>query len=440
MSTQSATVPAGGAELRSAPAPRLVSLDAFRGFTMFWLMGGKAFILALAALAGGPVAGFVTYELAHSEWEGLRYYDLIWPSFMLMVGVSVPFSFVRRKSMGHVWKRAAVLFLLGSLRESMSTGTPHLIELSSALQPIAVAYLVAAYLAGRSVRTQAAVAVGILVAYALVLALVPAPGIAAGGYEMNRNIVTFVDERVAGRAHPEGWGTVLSTIPTISTTLLGLLLGRLLLSGAAPQFCIKAIGGAGLACLGAGFALSFVIPVVMKLWTVSYGLMSAGWACLIFLLFYWLIDARGYKRWTFPLVVIGTNAIAAARVELGKPDLAFIPVELGGGQGTANSHWDERDGGVCCTGYVDGFGRDATYELMTGWLNAPTFISQTTIQSFVDIGYVAGVAGTAGMAAVVGMASFVGAIPEPDTYLMLLAGLCMLGVALRRAKHSIVHG
>jgi predicted acyltransferase len=230
---------------------------------------------------------------------------------MLMVGVSVPFSFVRRKSMGHVWKRAAVLFLLGSLRESMSTGTPHLIELSSALQPIAVAYLVAAYLAGRSVRTQADVAVGILVAYALVLALVPAPGIAAGGYEMNRNIVTFVDERVAGRAHPEGWGTVLSTIPTISTTLLGLLLGRLLLSGAAPQFCIKAIGGAGLACLGAGFALSFVIPVVMKLWTVSYGLMSAGWACLIFLLFYWLIDARGYKRWTFPLVVIGTNAIAA---------------------------------------------------------------------------------------------------------------------------------
>jgi predicted acyltransferase len=74
---------------------------------------------------------------------------------------------------------------------------------------------------------------------------------------------------------------------------------------------MKVIGGAGLACLGAGLALSPVVPVVMKLWTVSYGLMSAGWACLIFLFLYWLIDMRGYKRWTFPLVVIGTNAIAA---------------------------------------------------------------------------------------------------------------------------------
>ena len=168
MSTNSATAPA-----MEPGKARLVSLDAFRGFTMFWLMGGKGFLIALAAAAGGPLGALVQYQLNHSAWEGLRYYDLIWPSFMLMVGVSVPFSMRRNRGMAGVWKRAAVLFLLGSLRESLSLGTPCLIELSSALQPIAVAYVAAAYLARRGVRVQAAAALLILAAYALVLALVP---------------------------------------------------------------------------------------------------------------------------------------------------------------------------------------------------------------------------------------------------------------------------
>ena len=139
-----------------APHARLLSLDAFRGFTMFWLLGGKHFVVALATLTGVEA---VRYQFAHSDWEGLRYYDLIWPSFMLMVGMAVPFSFARRsvtqtrpELMRDVWKRAAILFLLGSLRESLSSGAPVLIELSSALQPIALAYLVSSYFAGRGVR------------------------------------------------------------------------------------------------------------------------------------------------------------------------------------------------------------------------------------------------------------------------------------------------
>ena len=183
----------------TSPA-RLVSLDAFRGFTMFWLMGGKAFVMALAAL-GGPVTAFIGYELEHSAWEGLRYYDLIWPSFMLMVGVSIAFSFRRERNMARVWRRAAVLFLLGSLRESISTGTPCLIELSSALQPIAIAYVAASYLSARSVRLQVAVAAALLAGYALLLAFVPAPGIPAGTYERNHNVVTAVDQALIGRAH-----------------------------------------------------------------------------------------------------------------------------------------------------------------------------------------------------------------------------------------------
>jgi predicted acyltransferase len=308
----------------SPPPPagqRLVSLDAFRGFTMFWLLGGKHFAIAIAGLGLGPLSTFLKYELTHTPWAGLRYYDLIWPSFMLMVGVSVPFSFVRERNMARVWRRAITLFLLGSLRQSMSTGSPHLIELSSALQPIAVAYLVASYLAARSVRTQIATAALILVGYALLLAFVSAPGIPAGTYEVNHNLVTAVDQAVIGRTLPEGWGTALSTIPTISTTILGLLFGELLMAGKKPRYNAAIIGLTGLGCLLAGLALSPFIPVIMKLWTTSYGLMSAGWACLLFLAFYWIIDVRGYRAWTLPLMAIGVNALAAY---LG-PSIANLP-------------------------------------------------------------------------------------------------------------------
>jgi predicted acyltransferase len=107
----------------------------------------------------------------------------------------------------------------------------------------------------------------------------------------------------------EGWGTVLSTIPTVATTLLGLLIGELLMTQRSKESKAKLIGAIGLACLGVGYAVSFVVPVVMKLWTTSYGLMSAGWSCLMFLFFFWLVDVRGYRKWAFPLAVIGMNAI-----------------------------------------------------------------------------------------------------------------------------------
>jgi predicted acyltransferase len=312
MTVRPAAAPAVSAPSETRPAPqRLLSLDVFRGVTMFWLLGGKPFLMAIAGLGLGPVSDFVRYQWTHTPWIGLRYYDLVWPSFMLMVGVSIPFSFLRGRNMRQVWRRGVVLFLLGSLRESISTGAPHLIELSSALQPIGIAYVAASYLAARSVRTQVAAAISILAGYALLLAFVPAPGIPAGTYQVNRNLVTAVDQAVIGRTLPEGWGTALSTIPTISTTILGLLFGELLLAGKPARTNAAIIGLAGVGCVLAGLALSPAIPVIMKLWTSSYGLMSAGWASLLFLAFYWIVDVRGWRGWTFPFVVIGVNALAA---------------------------------------------------------------------------------------------------------------------------------
>jgi predicted acyltransferase len=300
-------------------AERLVSLDTFRGFIMFWIIGGEALAVGLRALGSNRVFDALVYELNHTPWQGLRFYDCIWPCFMLMVGVSVPLA-VRKRSLTeshrqmtlHALKRAAVLFLLGSLRESVDRGSPYWVELSSALQPIAIAYFVAFLLARKSVRVQAAVGGLILAAYALLLAIVPALGVPAGSYQPQLNLVRAVDLAVLGRTFPdpgEPWGTVLCTLPTISTTILGLLIGEWLLSARSKQSKVKLIGGAGLLCLALGFAISPVVPVIMKIWTTSYGLLTAGWACLIFLLFYWVIDVRGHRSWSLPFVVIGSNAV-----------------------------------------------------------------------------------------------------------------------------------
>lgn len=308
--------------MRAIP-DRLSSLDAFRGFVMLWIIGGEGLMAGLAALGHNRVVEAIVYELNHTPWQGLRFYDCIWPSFMLMVGVSVPLSFAKRsltqtyhQQLAHAAKRAIVLFLLGSLRESVSIGSPYLVELSSALQPIAIAYFVAVLVVQKSWRFQAALGALILAVYAFVLAFIPAPGIAAGSYQFNHNLVHWVDIALLGQTHwdgwpyaSEGWGTVLSTIPTIATTLLGLLIGELLMSSRSKGQKAQFIGAIGLGCIAVGYAISPVVPVVMKMWTTSYGLMSAGWACLMLLVFYWLIDNRGYRKWAFPLTVIGMNAI-----------------------------------------------------------------------------------------------------------------------------------
>ncbi|RPI27329.1 MAG: hypothetical protein EHM61_08790 [Acidobacteria bacterium] len=296
---------------------RLVSLDAFRGWTMFWIVGGSSIMAGLAALGHNPVIDAVVPHLDHTPWQGLRYYDLIWPSFMLMTGMSLPFSYAKRsleQSHGHIFlrvlRRCVILFLLGSLRESINLGHPFLVELSSALQPIAIAYFLAFLMVRRSWRLQALAAVTILTGYALLLAFVPAAGVPAGTYENGRNLVAAVDRAVLGRHHGEGWGTVLSTIPTIGTTVLGLLIGRLLQGESPPKVKLAVIGGIGLCAVALGALLDPVVPMIMKLWTTSYGLASAGWSCLLFLGFYFVIDVLGWKRWAFPFVVIGTNALA----------------------------------------------------------------------------------------------------------------------------------
>ena len=166
---------------------RLVSLDAFRGWTMFWIVGGGAIVAGLHALSSNPLINGLVYELSHTDWQGLRFYDLIWPSFMLMTGMSLPWSYAKRSLtqkdheifMRVLRQLCGSFFFLVRYGESIGFHHPYLVELSSALQPIAVAYLAAFLIVRRSWHFQATVGASILVFYALLLAFVPAPGVSS---------------------------------------------------------------------------------------------------------------------------------------------------------------------------------------------------------------------------------------------------------------------
>lgn len=304
-------------------AERLSSLDTFRGFTMFWIVGGGLLAEGLNTLSHNAVTELLVRQLNHSPWFGLRFYDCIWPSFMLMVGVSIPLSIAARSNsqthsqqLAHAVRRAIIIFLLGSVRESISLGSPFLIELSSALQPIAIAYLVAFLVARNSWRFQAGLAAAILGIYALVLAFVPAHGVPAGSYAFNNNLVHSVDIAELGQHHwdiwpyrDEGWGTVLAEIPPTATTLFGLLIGELLMISRPLSYKAKVIGAMGVGLLALGFGISHWIPIEMKMWTTSYGLASAGVACLEFLVFLWIVDIARLRRWTIIFTPFGRNAL-----------------------------------------------------------------------------------------------------------------------------------
>ncbi len=309
---------ASSAKEVSAPTPtaeRLASLDALRGFIMFWIIGGAALMSGLQHLSSNPFVNVLADELHHTPWQGLRFYDCIWPCFLLMVGISVALSAAKRSSsqtdgqmMLHALKRVIALFLLSSLQESINRGSPSLVGYD-ALQQIAIAYFVAFLLARKSAWAQVMVAGLILAAHALVEAFVPAPGIPAGTYAFNHNIVYAIDVAVLGRAHPAGFGNLLCGIPPISICILGLIIGQLLIRQRSTDSRIKVMGGVGLLCLAWGYALSAVIPIIMKMATASWAFLAAGWSSLLFMLFFWLIDVRGYHRWTLPLRVVGMNAL-----------------------------------------------------------------------------------------------------------------------------------
>ncbi len=305
--------------------PRLRSLDALRGFDMFWIAGGGGLFVALANLTEWPVLVWWKTQLTHVEWHGFRFEDMIFPLFLFIAGISFPFSMAkrggdpkgRRALYRHIVQRGLVLVLLGIIAGNGIRFNFSELRYGSVLGHIGLAWMFAAliYMNAR-VRTCLLWLVGILVGYWLLLRFSLAPDLGASDpYSMEGSIVGYVDRlllpgRLYKKIHdPEG---ILSTIPAVATALLGMLTGRFVMrqpQGAKPERTVLKMALAALGLLAAGWFWNFVFPINKNLWTSSFVCFAGGLSLLLFLLFYMVIDVWKFEKWSLFFVVIGMNSI-----------------------------------------------------------------------------------------------------------------------------------
>lgn len=299
----------------AARPARLASLDAFRGATIVGMI-----------LVNNPGSWSASYPpLQHAAWHGATPTDWIFPFFLFIVGVAIPFSQAKQhpaaSPIGKILRRGTILFGLGlvlhSIPYSATSGilSPHTLRIPGVLQRIAVCYVVVALLATRlGWRGMAAAGVSLMAAYTLLMLIVPAPGFAAGDLSREGNLAHYVDQTVFGahgyRAYndPEG---ILSTLPAIGTVICGWLAGVWLRRpGVAAGDKLAALFSLGVLGTITGSILDIAgMPINKQLWTPSYTIYTAGLACLGLGLCYWVIDVQGYRRWAAPLVACGMNAI-----------------------------------------------------------------------------------------------------------------------------------
>jgi predicted acyltransferase len=310
----------------AVPQGRVMAVDALRGFDMFWIVGGGEVVRRAIQVFVNPIPRPIETQFEHVEWEGFVAWDLIMPLFLFIVGTSLPLSLSKRLARGdsrsslyrHAIQRVAILWVLGMIAQGhlLSLDWTRLHFYSNTLEAIASGYLVATFvLLHVNILGQAAVAVGLLVAYWLLLILVPVPGHGAGHLTAQGNLAMYIDQAILGRFRdgtPYTW--ILSSITFSATVLLGAMSGHLLQSNKTPK--TKALGllGAGLAGLLLGKVTGIWFPIIKHIWTSSFVLYAAGWSFLLLALFYWVIDVLMFRAWAFVFVVIGMNAIFAYMV------------------------------------------------------------------------------------------------------------------------------
>jgi predicted acyltransferase len=293
---------------------RLVSLDVFRGLT-----------IAGMVLVNNPGSWATIYwPLGHAEWHGWTPTDLIFPFFLFIVGVAIPLAFGRRFEQGgtkkdlylKVIRRSVIIFLLGLFLAGFPYFRLATIRIPGVLQRIALCYFFAAFIFLKTkTRTQVLIIVALLVSYWLVMTQLAAPGFVAGDLSKEGSIASFIDRVLLGRHiwvqgkvyDPEG---LLSTVPAVATTLLGVLTGQWLRLARPAYEKVSGLFVAGTASILAGWCWGLFFPVNKALWTSSYVLLTGGMALQFLALCYWLIDIKNYRAWTKPFVVFGVNAIA----------------------------------------------------------------------------------------------------------------------------------
>lgn len=302
---------------------RLYSLDALRGFDMFWIMGAAGVFGNIAKITGSPVWGGIAAQMTHPAWDGFLMFDLIFPLFLFMAGVSTPFSIDSQRAKGksreqllfRVIKRGLLLVIIGVIYNNKLQLMPiENIRFPSVLGRIGLAYMFANIIYLYAGKTfQYVWFIGIVIGYWLLLKFTSAPGFAMGDLTMEGNFASFIDRSILpgklylGIHDPEG---LMATIPAISTGLLGIFTGNLLRSDKFTQ-TRKALLMAivGVLLLGVAQLWNLDFPINKNLWSSSFVFHVGGISLLLMSLFYYVIDVLGYKKWAFFFKVIGMNSI-----------------------------------------------------------------------------------------------------------------------------------
>ncbi|MDZ7260848.1 MAG: DUF5009 domain-containing protein [candidate division KSB1 bacterium] len=291
---------------------RLLSLDAFRGLTIAGMI-----------LVNNPGTWSAVYPpLRHAAWHGWTPTDLIFPFFLFIVGVAMTFSFAHRLARGDsktklylkVIRRTLIIFGLGLFLNGFPYFNLSTIRIPGVLQRIALCYFFASIVTlEMRIKGQAIIAAFLLILYWVLMKLVPVPGYGAGVLEPEGNLAAYIDNALLhGHLWKPTWDPegLLSTLPAISTTLLGVLTGHWLHSSRSPIEKAAGLLVMGNFGLVVGVILDICFPINKYLWTSSYVVFMAGMALNFLGVCYWLIDVKGYQRWATPFLIYGTNAIA----------------------------------------------------------------------------------------------------------------------------------
>lgn len=313
---------------------RLISLDALRGFVMFWIMSGEHIIHALAKAAPFPFFIWMSSQLHHAEWNGITFYDMIFPVFLFVAGVSMPYSFEKKMQLAGVktpkelplnekrkiylsmLKRTCILLALGFVVNGLLRfdGFDQT-RFASVLGRIGIAWFLAGIIyLNFDLKKQIIWFAGILIGYYVTMKWVPVPNFGSGILTKEGSLEGYIDRLfLPGRLHstvydPEG---IFSTIPAVATALLGVFLGTFLKAKSFYSIKVKLL----LMTLSAvililiGLVWDFSFPINKHLWTSSFVCFVGGFSILFFIFFYIMIDLLGFQKWAFPLILIGSNSI-----------------------------------------------------------------------------------------------------------------------------------
>lgn len=319
---------------------RLLSLDALRGFDMFFIMGGAGLLAALAQWFPCGLTEAVAEQMEHVEWHGLRHHDTIFPLFLFIAGITFPFSLEGQKAQGRTsWQihrkvilRGLMLVFLGVVYNGLLDFDFQNLRIASVLGRIGLAWMFAALIFMHSGwKSRIGVTAALLIGYWLVAGFIPAPdGGGADIFTAEGSIVGYVDRLLLpgrvyyGNIDPEG---ILGVVPAIGTALLGMFTGEWVKAPAGHEKKSSASGEmpngkpsngrckvlgmilAGVLMIAVGLLWNEVFPINKKMWTSSFVLVVAGYSELMFALFYYIIDVLGWRRWTLFFTVIGMNSI-----------------------------------------------------------------------------------------------------------------------------------